>query len=283
MDQKIINLYDEYTHRPLGRQEFLKRLAVLAGGTVAAMTLLPLLEGNYAKAAQTPDDDLFTEYIKYPGVPNDMAAYVARPKKEKKYGAVIVIHENRGLNSHIEDVARRAAKAGYLAIAPNALSALGKTPANEDEARQWFSELKPEYNLQNFKNVFPYLNTRKDFDGKTGCVGFCWGGAMANNLAVNVPDLKAAVAFYGRQPALEDVPKIKAAVQLHYAGQDERVNAGMAAYEEALKKNNITYEQYVYEGVQHAFHNDTSAARYNEAAAKLAWQRTMAFFEKHLK
>ena len=186
------------------------------------------------------------------------------------------------MNGHIEDVARRAAKAGYLAIAPNALSALGKTPANEDEARQWFSELKAENNLQNFKNAFPYLATRKDYDNKAGCVGFCWGGAMANTLAVNVPELKAAVAFYGRQPAVEDVSKIKAAMQLHYAGQDERVNAGIAAYEEALKKSNVKYEQYVYEGAQHAFHNDTSAARYNKEAAELAWKRTLEFFDKYL-
>lgn len=282
MNQQIINLYDEYTHKPLSRHEFLKRLALLAGSTAAAMTILPLLESNYAKAAITSDDDLFTEYVKYPGVPNEMTAYIARPKKEKKYDAIIVIHENRGLTAHIEDVARRAAKEGYLAIAPNALSALGKTPANEDEARQWFGDLKAENNLQNFKNAFPYLSTRKDYDGKVGCVGFCWGGAMANTLAVTIAELKAAVAFYGRQPAADDVSKIKAAVQLHYAGQDERVNAGMAAYEEALKKNNITYEQYLYEGVQHAFHNDTSAARYNEAAAKLAWKRTMDFFDKHL-
>lgn len=283
MNQQIINLYDEYTHKPLSRPEFLKRLAILAGSTAAAMSLLPMLESNYARAAVTKDDDLFTEYIKYPGVPQEMTAYVARPKKENKYAAVVVIHENRGLTAHIEDVARRAAKAGYLAIAPNALSASGKTPANEDEARQWFSELKAEDNLQNFKNVFPYLTKRKDYNGTVGCVGFCWGGAMTNTLAVNIPELKAAVAFYGRQPEAADVPKIKAAVQLHYAAQDERVNAGMTAYEEALKKNNITYEQYVYEGAQHAFHNDTSAARYNEAAAKLAWSRTLAFFEKHLK
>ena len=282
MDQQIINLYDEYTHKPLSRQEFLKRLAVLAGGTSAAMTLLPMLESNYAKAAVTPPNDLFTEYVNYPGIPNQMTAYIARPKEAKKYAAVVVIHENRGLTPHIEDVTRRAALAGYLTIAPNALSALGKTPANEDEARQWFSELKAENNLQNFVNAFAYLKTRNDYNGKVACVGFCWGGAMANNLAVNVPELKGAVAFYGRQPAPEDVPKIKSAVQLHYAGQDERVNAGMAAYEEALKKNNISYEQYVYEGTQHAFHNDTSAARYNEAAAKLAWGRTLAFFAKQL-
>lgn len=282
MDQKIINLYDEYTHRPLTRQEFLKRLTLLAGSTAAAMTLLPMLEGNYARAAQTAADELMTEYVKYPGVPNEMTAYVARPKKEGKYAAVVVIHENRGLNAHIEDVARRAAQAGYLAIAPNALSALGKTPANEDEARQWFGELKPEDSLKNFRNAFTYLSSRKDYNGRAGCVGFCWGGAMANNLAVNEPQLKAAVAFYGRQPALEEVPKIKSAVQLHYAALDERVNAGMGEYEAALKKANVPYEQYVYEGAQHAFHNDTSAARYNEAAAKLAWQRTLDFFKKHL-
>ena len=184
MDQQIINLYDEYTHKPLTRHDFIKRLAQLAGGTAAAMALLPLLESNYAKAAITHSDDLFTEYIKYPGVPNEVTAYVARPKQEKQYAAIIIIHENRGLTPHIEDVTRRAANAGYLAIAPNALSASGKTPANEDEARQWFSELKPEDNLQNFKNAFAYLPARKDYNGKVGCVGFCWGGAMANTLAV---------------------------------------------------------------------------------------------------
>ena len=283
MDQRIINLYDEYTHKPLSRQEFLKRLSLLAGGTAAAMALLPMLEVNHAHAAITPEEDLFTERILYAGVNGEMQAYVARPKEEKKYATVLVIHENRGLNGHIEDVTRRAAKAGYLAIAPNALAPLGGTPANEDEARAKFQQLKAEDNLQNFIRVFDYLGTRKDCNGIFGCVGFCWGGAMANNLAVQVPALKAAVPFYGRQPAAEDVPKIKAALQLHYGGLDERVNAGIPAYEEALKKNNISYELYIYEGAQHAFHNDTAPTRYNEAAAKLAWQRTMDFFAKHLK
>lgn len=195
----------------------------------------------------------------------------------------MVIHENRGLNAHIEDVTRRAATAGYLAIAPNALSSLGGTPANEDEARAKFQQLKPEDSLQNFIKAFDYLKTRKDANGNFGCVGFCWGGAMANNLAVNVPSLKAAVAFYGRQADIADVSKIKAALQLHYAGLDERINAGMTAYEDALKKAGVTYEQYLYEGVNHAFHNDTASTRYNEAAAKLAWQRTMDFFAKYLK
>ncbi|MES1214223.1 MAG: dienelactone hydrolase family protein [Bacteroidota bacterium] len=283
MDQKIINLYDEYTHKPLSRQEFLSRLTKLAGGVAAATALLPLLELNYANATTVKEDELFTERINYPGINGDMQAYVARPKEEKKYAAVVVIHENRGLNAHIEDVARRAARAGYLAIAPNALSSLGGTPSNEDEARTKFQQLKPEDNLQNFIKVFDYLPGRKDCNGKFGCVGFCWGGAMANNLAVNVPSLKAAVAFYGRQPKAEDVPKIKAALQLHYAGLDEGVNAGIAAYEEALNNNKITYEKYIYENANHAFHNDTSAARYNEAAAKLAWQRTIEFFGKYLK
>jgi carboxymethylenebutenolidase len=283
MDQRIINLYDEYTHKPLKRDEFLRRLTALVGSAAAAMAILPLIEVDYKNAAITNQDDLFTERINYPGVPSQMEAYVARPKEEKKYAAVVVIHENRGLNAHIEDVTRRAAKAGYLAIAPNALAPLGGTPANEDDARTKFQQLKAEDNLKNFINVFDYLPSRKDFNGKAGCVGFCWGGGMANDLAVNVPTLKAAVAFYGRQPKAEDVAKIKAAVQLHYGSLDERIDAGIPAYEEALKKNNITYELYMYEGANHAFHNDTAPTRYNEAAAKLAWQRTIEFFGKYLK
>ena len=283
MDQRIINLYDEYTHKPLSRTEFLRRLALLTGSTAAAMALLPMIEVNATRAAITSAQDLFTEHITYPGVNGEMQAYVARPKEEKKYPAIVIIHENRGLNAHIEDVTRRAANAGYLAIAPNALSPLGGTPANEDEARTKFQQLKAEDSLQNFIKVFDYLKARKDTNGNYGCVGFCWGGAMANSLAVNVPSLKAAVAFYGRPPELADVPKIKAAVQLHYAGLDERINAGMTAYEEALKKAGITYEQYLYDGVNHAFHNDTAPTRYNEQAAKLAWQRTIDFFGKYLK
>lgn len=283
MDQRIINLYDEYTHKPLSRKEFLTRLAKIAGGMTAALTVLPLLETGCATAAKTQSSDLFSEYVTYPGANGTtMKAYVARPKKAKRYAAVVVIHENRGLNAHIEDVARRAAQAGYLAIAPNALAPLGGTPANEDEARQLFTTLKAEDSLQNFMRAFDYLPTRTDCNGKFGCVGFCWGGLMANNLAVNVPSLRAAVAFYGRQPEAAGVPNIKAAVQLHYASLDERVNAGIEAYEAALKAAKTNYELWMYEGVNHAFHNDTSTARYNEAAAKLAWQRTLAFFEKYL-
>lgn len=283
LDQRIISLYDEYTHKPLSRKEFLKRLAQLAGSTAAAMSMLPLLEPNYRQPAAAGNNDLFTEYITWPGANGEMKAFVARPLEEKTYAAVVIIHENRGLNAHIEDVAQRAARAGYLAVAPNALAPLGGTPADEDAARKLFTELKAEDNLKNFIGVFEQLASRKDCNGQFGCVGFCWGGAMANNLAVNVETLKAAVAFYGRQPDAADVPKIKAAVQLHYAGLDERVNGGIAAYEEALKAAGTTYELYMYEGVNHAFHNDTSKARYDEAAAKLAWQRTLAFFEQYLK
>jgi carboxymethylenebutenolidase len=281
MNQEIINLYDEYTHKPLSRAEFLKRLSLMTGGMTTALSILPSLESNYA-VAQVAENELFTETISYKGINGEMKAYVARPKELKAYPTVIIIHENRGLTPHIEDVARRAAQAGFLAIAPNALSMANPAPANEDEARTAFSQLKAEDNLANFIKVFDYIPTRKDSNQKIGCVGFCWGGAMANSLAVNVANLKAAVAFYGRQPATVDVPKIKSAVQLHYASLDERVNAGAKEYEEALKANGKNYELFMYEGVNHAFHNDTSAARYNEQAAKLAWERTMNFFKKYL-
>lgn len=282
MNQEIINLYDEYTHLPLSRTEFLKRLALLTGGMSAALSVLPMIEVNAANAAITNDEDLETETISYAGVNGEMKAYVAKPKNGKKLAAVVVIHENRGLNAHIEDVARRVAKAGFLAIAPNILAPLGELPKNDDELRAKFSTLKPEENIQNFSRAFDYLATRKDCNGKFGCVGFCWGGAMSNSLAVSVPKLKAAVAYYGRQPDAALVPQIKASLMLHYGGLDERVNAGIPAYEAALKANNIPYEIFVYDGVNHAFHNDTAPTRYNEAAAKLSWERTIGFFKKQL-
>jgi carboxymethylenebutenolidase len=282
MNQEIINLYDEYTHLPLSRTEFLKRLALLTGGMSAALSVLPMIEVNAANAAITNDEDLETETISYAGVNGEMKAYVAKPKNGKKLAAVVVIHENRGLNAHIEDVARRVAKAGFLAIAPNILAPLGELPKNDDELRAKFSTLKPEEYIQNFSRAFDYLATRKDCNGKFGCVGFCWGGAMSNSLAVSVPKLKAAVAYYGRQPDAALVPQIKASLMLHYGGLDERVNAGIPAYEAALKANNIPYEIFVYEGVNHAFHNDTAPTRYNEAAAKLSWERTIGFFKKKL-
>lgn len=282
MDQQIINLYDEYTHKPLSRTVFLKRLALYTGSMAAALSMLPLLESCKTAATVTAvtDDELFTENVKYAGQNCEMQAYVARPKKAGKYPTVIVIHENRGLTPHIEDVARRTAKAGYLAIAPNALAALGTLPSNDDEARTMFTKLDANQTLQNFIKAFEYAGSRKDSNGKFGCVGFCWGGAMANSLAVSMPNLKAASAYYGRQPKPEDVPKIKATVQLHFASLDTRVNEGIPVYEAALKANNIKYELFMYEGVNHAFHNDTSAARYNEAAAKLSWERTIGLFKK---
>jgi carboxymethylenebutenolidase len=286
MDQKIINLFDEYTHKPLKRDDFIKRLVLMTGSMTAALTALSQLEVKYDKAETVSDQDdrLITEYVTWPGEDGTtMKGYLARPKKEGKYPAVVVIHENRGLNPHIEDVTRRAALAGYLALAPDALAPQGGTPKEDEKVRELFGKLDAAKNLQNFIKAFDYLKARKDCTGKTGCVGFCWGGALSNQLAVNVPDLKAAVAFYGRQPEAADVPKIKAAVQLHYGGLDERVNAGIPAYEEALKKAGVVYEVYIYEGANHAFHNDTAPTRYNEAAAKLAWERTLKFFGDKLK
>ncbi|MBD0258409.1 MAG: dienelactone hydrolase family protein [Cytophagales bacterium] len=284
MDQRIINLFDEYTHKPLTREDFLKRLARLTGSVAAAMSVLPLLEVNYAHAAVIGEDDkdLAIEEVTYPGDGVTMKGYLARPKARGKRGAVVVIHENRGLNPHIRDVARRVAKAGYLALAPDALSPFGGTPANEDEARTLIGKLEAPKNLNNFLQGFDYLRGRRESNGKTGCVGFCWGGAMANNLAVHAPQLAAAVAYYGRQPEAADVPRIKAAVQLHYGGLDERVNAGIPAYEEALKAAGVKYELYVYEGAQHAFNNDTAPTRYNAEAAKLAWDRTLKLFRDTL-
>lgn len=294
MDQRIINLFDEYTHKPLKRDEFLKRLAKLTGSMASAMAVLPLLEINYAKAETiTPQDDrIKTESISFPGADTTMKGYLARPGLAQpglarpsgsgKFPAVVVIHENRGLNPHIEDVARRVALAGFVALAPDALSGAGGTPTDEAQVRELFGKLDAQKTRENFVKAVDYLKTRPDSTGKVGYVGFCWGGAMANQLAVHVPDLKAAVPFYGRQPDAADVPNIKAAVQLHYGGLDERINAGIPAYEEALKKAGVPYELYVYEGVQHAFHNDTAPTRYNEAAAKLAWDRTIKFLKDKL-
>ncbi|MBO9641373.1 MAG: dienelactone hydrolase family protein, partial [Siphonobacter aquaeclarae] len=256
----------------------------LTGGTAAAAAILPLLEVNYAAAMTIREDDpdLVAKDITYPGGDMDMKGYLVEPKKGGKKGAVIVIHENRGLNPHIRDVARRVAKAGYIALAPDALSPFGGTPANEDEARNLIGKLEKDKNLTHFTHSVDYVATLPNSNGKTGCVGFCWGGAMANQLAVHSPNLKAAVAFYGRQPEAADVPKIKAAVQLHYGGLDEGVNKGIPDYEAALKAAGVKYELYVYEGAQHAFHNDTAPTRYNEAAAKTAWERTLRFFKDYL-
>lgn len=284
MDQQIINLFDEYTHRPLKRQEFINRLVKLTGSMTAALAVLPLLEVNYAHAALVPeqDEEIITEDVTYAGDNTLMKAYVARPKKAGKYGTVLVIHENRGLNPHIKDVTRRIAKAGFISVAPDALSPSGGTPANEDEARELIGKLDAARNLNNFLSGLDYASKRSESNGNTGCVGFCWGGAMANQLAVHSPTLKAAASYYGRQPAKEDVPKIKAKMQLHYGERDERINAGIPEYEAALKTAAVPYELYIYEGAQHAFHNDTAPTRYNETAAKQAWERTIRLFRETL-
>ena len=284
MDQRIINLYDEYTHKPLTREEFLRRLAQLTGSMTAALAILPAIEVNQAHAATVPvqDSRLRTEYISYTVNGTTMKAYIAIPAEGKKFPAVMVVHENRGLNPHIEDVTRRLALAGFIGFAPDALSVFGGTPADADQARDLFTKLDAKINLENFLQGFDYLKSRKECNGRFGVVGFCWGGALANQLAVHRQDLLAAVPFYGRQPEAADVPKIRASLMLHYAATDERINAGMEAYEQALKAAGKDYKQYVYEGTQHAFHNDTAPTRYNEAAAKLAWDRTLGLFREKL-
>ena len=282
MDQKIINLYDEYTHSQISRKDFMKKLAIITGSTALAMTVLPMLENNYASGATIKEDQLIIENVTYSGAGTEMKAVLARPKNKKILGTVLVIHENRGLNQHIIEVTKRVAAEGFIALGVDALSPLGGTPADEDKGRELIGKLDPANNLQNYILGLNYLNNRKDGNGKTGCIGFCWGGAMANKLAANYPELKAAVAYYGSQPATEDVPKIKASVMLHYGGLDERINAGIPAYEEALKNNHIDYKIFIYEGVNHAFNNDTSPTRYNAAAAQLAWKRTIDLFHSKL-
>jgi carboxymethylenebutenolidase len=286
MDQRIINLFDEYTHKPLKREDFLSKLTKLAGGTAAAMAILPMLEGKYAFANQVSeqDEDLTMEDISYASKNCTMKGYLVMPKNAKgKLGAILVVHENRGLTPHIKDVTRRIAKAGFIALGIDALSPFGGTPANEDEGRAMFPKLDPAQNIENIKSGLDYLRGLKNSNQKTGCVGFCWGGAIANAMAVTDPLLNAAVPYYGRQAAAVDVPKIKAKLMLQYAGMDERVNEGIPAYEAALKENKIDYKLYIYEGAQHAFNNDSSPARYNAEVAKLAWDRTIAFFKEELK
>ena len=284
MDQRILNLFDEYTHAPLTRKNFLERLTKLAGGTALALAALAVLEPGYAQAAtvSASADDLVTEDVSWPGDGGPMHGYLARPKGQKKRGAVVVIHENRGLTPHIRDVTRRVARAGYLALGVDALSPLGGTPADEDKGRELIGQLDPAKNLNNYLAALAYLRARPESNGRTGCVGFCWGGGLANQLAVHDPRLNAAVAYYGQQPTAEDVPQIKAALMLHYAGLDQRIDAGIPAYEAALKAARIPYELFVYENVNHAFNNDTSPARYNADAAKLAWERTLRLFREQL-
>jgi carboxymethylenebutenolidase len=285
MDQEVIEVYEKYSHGSLDRRDFLKKLAIVAGGTAAADALLPLLERNSAIAQVVAKDDarLIVEYVKYPGETGDVRAYFVRPKGDAKLPGVVVIHENRGLNPHIEDVTRRVALEGFLAMAPDALSPLGGTPEDPEKAPGLIGQLDKEKTIKNYLAAVKYLKTLPLSTGKVGTVGFCWGGGMANQVAVHSPDLVAAVPYYGLVPAAEDVPRIRASLLLHYAGLDERINSGIPAYEAALKKASVDYKIYMYEGAQHAFNNDANPARYNRDAAQLAWQRTISFLKQKLK
>ncbi len=284
MDKRVTKLYEDYREGRTSRRQFLKKLALVAGSTAAAVALMPVLEDNHIKAAgrSVQEPSVTTGFINYPGVTGDVRAYLASPEKGNKFPAVIVIHENRGLVPHIQDVTRRMAGEGFLVLAPDALSPVGGTPDDVSNVRELFGKLNNEETVKNFVAAVKYLKTHPKSNGKVGCTGFCWGGGMTNNVAVNAPDLDAAVPYYGRQPSPEDVAKIKAPVMAHYGENDERINAGIPAFEEALKKNNIEYQIFIYPGAGHAFNNDTNPDRYNEEAAKLAWKRTVAFFKEKL-
>ena len=280
MDRKFIDLFDRFTHGAMPRRDFLERLTLLAGGTAAAGALLPILENNYAHADTVAEDDprLRTEM---PAIGEKMGGYLAFPQAGDRLSGAVVIHENRGLNPHIRDVTRRLALEGFVAYAPDYLYALGGTPEDADRARDMIGTLKPDDILAVSRASLKAIVKHPRCNGKVGAVGFCWGGGQVNALAVADPALAAAVAYYGSQPKT-GAENIKAPLLLHYAGLDERVNAGIAAFEEALKAKGKAYELYIYEGADHAFNNDTNAARYNKAAADLAWTRTVAFLKKYL-
>ena len=282
-DQRVIDLYDSFTHGLIDRRTFLDRLTEVAGSTAAALALLPLLQNDYARAETVPANDsrLVAETASYDAAGTRMSGYLVRLKGEAKRPAVIVVHENRGRNPHIEDIARRLALEGFLAFAVDALSPQGGTPADEDKAREMFEKLNLGDTARQIAAAVPFLQKHAESTGKVGIVGFCWGGGMVNRVAVLSPDLKAAVAYYGAQPPAADVPKIHAALLLHYAGLDTRINAGIPAYEEALKAAGKTFTVYVYPNVNHAFNNDTTS-RYDKPAADLAWSRTIAFFKDKL-
>jgi carboxymethylenebutenolidase len=285
MERKIADLYEDYQKGKSSRRDFIRKLAMLTGSTAAAMTLLPVLEENGLTAAAKIKGapEVIADFIQYPAETGEMRAYLARPRKGKKFPAVIVIHENRGLVPHIQDVTRRMAGEGFLSLAPDALSPVGGTPEDISNVGELFRKLDSEQTTKNFVAAVKYLKTHPKSNGKVGCTGFCWGGAMTNQVAVNAPGLDAAVPYYGSQPSPEDVAKIKAPLMAHYAENDERINAGIAKFEEALKKNNKEYRIFIYPGTGHGFNNDTNPGRYNEEAAKLAWERTVAFFKEKLK
>ena len=281
MDQKFINLFDIYTHGGMKRREFLEKLKVLAG-TAVLTPILVQLENSYAYADTVAPDDprLTTREIE---ILPDIKGLLAMPKSAKgPLGGVMVIHENRGLNPHIKDIVRRVALEGFVAFGTDYLSMQGGTPADEDKARDMIGSLKPEDINATSLDVRDALSSYKGVNGKVGALGFCWGGGFVNALAVADPKLNAGVAYYGMQPNAADTAKIQAPLMLHYAGLDTRTNAGIPAFEAALKANNKTYEIYVYDGANHAFNNDTNAARYDKAAADLAWGRSMGWLKKYL-
>ncbi|MBA4223611.1 MAG: carboxymethylenebutenolidase [Methylobacterium sp.] len=279
LDRRIVELYDEYTHKPLDRRSFMNRLIAIAGSAAAAEAALALLEPNYAQAQQVAADDARIESRRIDETVGGvrLKGYLVTPKAQAKRGGVLVIHENRGLNPHIEDVTRRAALAGFSALGVDFLTPLGGTPADADAARALFAQLKPEDVVAQGRAALAFLKARSDTTGKVGAVGFCWGGGAVNDLAVSAPELNAGVVFYGRSPDLAKVPQIKARLLIQQAARDTRLVEGLPAYEMALKAAAINYQAIVYPDVDHAFHNDTSAERYNAAAAKLAWERTVAF------
>jgi carboxymethylenebutenolidase len=282
MDQKIIDLFDRYTHGGMNRRDFLERLSLLAGSSAAALTLLPALENNYASAEIVPENDPAIKAEEAEIAPG-IKGYLVRPSAEGTYPAVLVIHENRGLNPHIRDVTRRMAKEGFIAFGGDYLTAQGGTPADEEKAREMIGKLTPEEALAFSRSAIGALTKIQGSNGKAGAVGFCWGGGAVNALAVSGdPNFKAGVAYYGRQAPAAEVPKIAAPLLLHYAGLDERINAGIAEFEAALKANGKAYELHMYEGANHAFNNDTNAARYSKEAADLAWSRTVDFLKKYL-
>ena len=285
MNQKTNDLYDQYTKGALDRREFLRQLTILAGSFAAASALLVSLENKHAEAEMVPKDDprLNMEYTNYPGATGEVRAGLARPKGDAKLPGVVVIHQNKGLEPHIEDVNRRMALEGFLAMAPDALSPLGGTPDDPNEAKSLQRKLDHQSTIKNYTAAVKYLKTHPKSTGKVGVIGFCWGGGVANQVAVNSADLGAAVPYYGHQPASEDVPKIKASLLLHYAGNDPRTNKGIPAFEAALKAASVDYKIYMYEGTKHAFNDDTRANRYNKEAAQLAWQRTISFLKEKLR
>lgn len=285
--QEVFDLYDDYAHNRITRRDFMQRLSIYAVGGVTVTSLMSFLVPDYQDAIQIKADDprITSSYISYPSPKGGgtIKALLCMPKgNQKKLGGVVVVHENRGLNPHIEDVARRAALAGFVSLAPDALSPLGGYPGNDDDGRTLQSKRDRNEMLEDFIAGFEYLKTNEFCNGKVGVVGFCFGGWIANMMAVQVPDLAAAAPFYGGQPPIEDVPQIKAPLLLHYAELDTHVNEGWPAYEKALKENHKEYTSFIYANVNHGFHNDTTP-RYDKEAAQLAWQRTVDFFAQKLK